>query len=224
MKTIVISLGGSTVVPDQIDVRFLKRFRALILKYIKKDFRFIIVVGGGKTCRKYQKAASQICNLHKEDVDWLGIHATRLNAHLLRTIFRDHAHARVIKNPTSKFNFKKKILIGAGWKPGWSTDYDAVLLAKNFNVKTVVNLTNLAHVYTKDPEKHKDAKPLNKISWQDYRNIVGDKWHPGLNVPFDPVASKVAQKSNIKVYILKGTNLRNLEKLFNKKRNKEKGH
>ena len=28
----------------------------------------------------------------------------------------------------------------------------------------------------------------------DFRKIVGDKWHPGLNAPFDPVASKMAEK------------------------------
>lgn len=218
-KTIIISLGGSTVVPDKINTRFLKAFRKLIIKKIKTGYRFIIIVGGGKTCRNYQNAASKVSRLNSEDIDWLGIHATRLNAHLLRTIFRDYAHHRVIKNPKERnIEFREKVLIAAGWKPGWSTDYDAVLLAKNFNVKTIINLTDIAHVYNKDPSKHKDAKPVSEISWSVYRKIVGDKWHPGLNAPFDPIASKIAQKSKIRVVIMKGTQIKNLENFLKRKK------
>lgn len=216
---IVISLGGSTVVPEKINTKFLKTFRKLIISQIKKGYKFIIIVGGGKVCREYQHAASKITKLTSEDIDWLGIHTTRLNAHLLRTIFRDYAYNRVIKNPKEEnIKFKEKILIAAGWKPGWSTDYDAVLLAKNFGVKTIINLTDITHVYNKDPSKHKDAVPLNEITWVEYREIVGDKWHPGLNAPFDPVASKIAQKLKLKVAILKGTQIKNLENFLNKKK------
>ena len=40
--------------------------------------RTIIVVGGGRTARQYQDAANRLVKLADEDVDWLGIHATRL--------------------------------------------------------------------------------------------------------------------------------------------------
>lgn len=217
-KTIIISLGGSIVMPGKVNIRFLKVFRELIIRQTRKGFRFIIIVGGGKVTREYQNAASKITKLTNEDIDWLGIHGTRLNAHLLRTIFREYAHKRVIKNPTEKnIKFREKVLIAAGWKPGWSTDYDAVMIAKNFNVNTIINLTNISYVYNKDPKKHKDAKPLEKISWQGYRKIVGDKWDPGLNTPFDPVASKVAQRLNIKVVIMKGTDLKNIDRFLNRK-------
>jgi uridylate kinase len=218
-KLIVISLGGSIVMPGDINMRFLKSFRNLIISQIKKGHRFIIIVGGGKVSRDYMNAASKISKLTDEDIDWLGIHGTRMNAHLLRTIFRDYAHKRVIKNPKEKnIKFKEKILIAAGWKPGWSTDYDAVLLARNFKVKTIINMTKLSYVYTKDPDKHKDAKPLKQISWGEYRKIVGDQWHPGLNAPFDPVASKLAQKLGLKVIILKGTAVKNLKKCIQRKK------
>ena len=63
MKTIIISLGGSIIVPNEIDIAFLKSFKALIERYLKKDFRFIIVAGGGQTCRKYQDASSKVTKL-----------------------------------------------------------------------------------------------------------------------------------------------------------------
>ena len=109
-------------------------------------------------------------------------------------------------------------MIAAGWKPGCSTDYDAVLLARNFGVKTIINLSNIEKVYTKDPNKYPDARPIDKISWQDFRKIVGDRWDPGLNTPFDPVASKIAEQLRLKVIIAKGTNLKNLEKIIEGKR------
>ena len=85
--TIVIALGGSIIVSRSIQVRFLKQFRKFILKFIKQGKRFVIVAGGGSIARNYQAAASDIVKLSDEDQDWLGIHATRINAHLLRAIF-----------------------------------------------------------------------------------------------------------------------------------------
>ncbi len=206
MKT-VMSVGGSIVVPDNLDVDFLKNFRKLILE---SEGQFIIIVGGGKTCRNYQNAAKQVIKLHKEDLDWLGIHSTRLNAHLLRTIFREHAYPRIITDPNEYIDFEEKILIAAGWKPGWSTDYCAVLLGEKHNAKAVLNLTNVDYVYDKNPKKYPDAEPIKKISWNDFREIVGDVWRPGLNAPFDPIASREAQEAGIKVVIMNGKNTKNL--------------
>lgn len=216
-ELIVISLGGSLIVPDKIDIEFLKNFRDLILEYIETDKRFILIAGGGKTSRLYQKAAAEVVNLTKEDLDWLGIHTTRLNAHLLRTIFRDVAHPKLVKNPNKDEDFNEYVLVGSGWKPGCSTDYDAVLLAKTYGVKTLINMTNVEYVYDKDPAKFKDAKPLKKMSWDDFRKIVGNEWDPGLNLPFDPVASRKAQEIGLKVVIM-GESLENLKNFLDGKR------
>lgn len=218
MKTFVISLGGSLVMPNELDFYFLKKFKLLIEKYIKKNYRFIIVVGGGKIARKYQQTAKKLTRLSNEDLDWLGIHATRLNAHLLLTIFRNNAYYRVIKNPQEKVNFKEKILIAAGWKPGFSTDYDAVLLAKTYYTDTIINLTDIDYVYDKDPEKYKNAKPFKEITWNNYLNLFDEKWMPGLSAPFDPIASKLAKKFKFKVIIINGRKLSNLMKFLEGKK------
>ena len=208
---VVISLGGSLVVPEEIDVPFLKRFHSLILRHVRKGSRFIIIVGGGRTCRKYQAAARKVTRLASEDVDWIGIHSTRLNAHLLRTVFREVAHPVIIKDPTERIRTEKKVIIAAGWKPGCSTDYDAVLLARNFKSRTILNLSDIDYVYDKDPDLHRNARPIRRISWKDFRKIVGNRWDPGLNKPFDPVASKEAQGLGLRVAIMNGRKLDNLE-------------
>lgn len=213
-KMVIISLGGSLIVPGEIDWEFLKKFKELIERQIKKGYKFVVITGGGKICRKYQEAALKISKLTDEDRDWLGIHATRMNAQFVRTIFRKHAHPRINTNPHDLedfYNFKENILVAAGWRPGFSTDYDAVVLAKYLNIKEIINFSNIDYVFDKDPNKFPNAKKIEKISWKEFRKIVGNKWDPGMNVPFDPIASKLAQEAKIQVMIMNGRNLKNLE-------------
>lgn len=200
--------------PGEIDWKFVKNFKKLIDKYIKKGFRFVIITGGGKTARKYIEAAAKVESINNEDKDWIGIHATRMNAHFMRTIFRKNAHPRINKDPHNLENFhgfKENILVAAGWRPGFSTDYDAVVLAQHLRIRNIINLSNIDYVYEKDPRKFPGAKKIKDISWKEFRKIVGNKWDPGMSAPFDPVASKLAQKENIRVAIINGKNLRNLE-------------
>lgn len=215
MKTIILSLGGSVLVPHKININFLKKFKKLILKNLK-NHKFIIVAGGGKTARAYIKAAGQITKLKKQDLDWLGIHATRLNAHLLRTIFAKVAYQRIIKNPKEKIKFKH-LLIASGWKPGSSTDYDAVLLAQTYGIKEIINITCLDYLHDKNPQLYKKTKIIKKTNWSRLRKIVGDKWQPGLSVPFDPIAAQLAQKLKLKL-ILIGPSLTNFAHLLKGKK------
>ncbi|MEK7570549.1 MAG: UMP kinase [Patescibacteria group bacterium] len=212
---IVISLGGSLVVPEEIEVGFLKAFKKLIEQQLRRGQRFILIIGGGRTARRYQHAARKISTLTPIDLDWLGIHATRLNAHLLRTIFRKHAYPQIITD-RKKINpkIRSEIIVAAGFKPGSSTDYDAVLLAKAYGAQTILNLSNIDWVYDADPRKKKNAKPIKRMSWKTLVKLVGTHWDPGAHVPFDPVASKWAAQWGMKVIITRGSDLANLKKHF----------
>ncbi len=149
--------------------------------------------------------------------DLIGIDVSRLNARVVKQVFNDSAFSEVITNPTRKINTKKDIVVAAGWKPGWSTDYCAVTLAKNLGIKTIINLTNIDYVYDKDPNKFKSAKAFKEIDWKNFRKIVGNKWSPGLSVPFDPRASRDAEILKIKVVIINGKKLDRLEQFLNGK-------
>ncbi|MFZ5845027.1 MAG: UMP kinase [Patescibacteria group bacterium] len=220
-EAFVLSLGGSLVVPNGgIDTQFLSDFNKFIRNQISsKKRRFFITVGGGATTRHYQKAARLVREEKIEDVDldWLGIHATRLNAQLLRTIFRDIADPRVIKHYEIILKIEAPLAFAAGWKPGWSTDYCAVTLCQDYGIKQVVNLTNVDQVYDRDPQKFPEAKPLLETTWKKYRPMVGNKWVPGMNVPFDPIASRLAQELGVTVKILNGRNLDNLARALDGK-------
>jgi len=213
MQNVIISLGGSLIVPKEVNTEYLYWFVHFI-KRLTPDYRFVIFCGGGKLAREYQTAAQAITTKITNDAkDWIGIRASQVNAELVKQAFGRLANVDVITDPQVTLNWSKKVYIGAGWKPGRSTDYDAVRLAAGNEIDTVINLSNVEYVYTKDPNKYPDAQRIEKISWKDFRVLVGDDWNPGLNVPFDPIAAKLAQKHKITVRIMDGnageTELRN---------------
>ncbi len=210
-KMFVVSLGGSIVVPRGVDTVFVQTFRDFIMKKVADGYRFVLVVGGGSTCREYIAAAEEIDHtMTDEDKDWIGIHATRLNAHLLRTVFRAVAHPRVNDNPHDFAEFrdcKEPVVVASGWRPGFSTDFDAVVLGHNLGARTVINLSNIDYVYDKDPHKHHDAKKIERMTWSEYRALIGGAWAPGMHAPFDPIASQFAAEHGMRVAIINGDNL-----------------
>lgn len=198
----------------KINVFFLKKFRKFILGFIKNGRRFVIVTGGGATARTYQEASGKIARLSYEDMDWLGIHATRINAHLLRAIFRDKAYPTILDSPHKPLKTKKPVIIASGWRPGWSTDYIAILLAKRFKAKKIIDAGNIPFVFTKDHKKYKNAKPIKRITWQGYQKLMGSSWVPGMPSPIDPIAAKEAKKYNIDAIIIDGMDLKNFGKVM----------
>ena len=215
-ETIIISIGGSLIVPNEIDINFLKSVKTIVEQQLEKNKRIVIVCGGGKIARKYQNAAKKITNnISDLDMDWIGINATRMNACLVKSIFANKAYTNIIKNPTKEIVARENIIVVAGWKPGFSTDYDAVLIAKNLGSKKIVNLSNIDYVYDKDPNKFKNAKKIEKMTWEEFRSLIPDEWEPGLNSPFDPIASKEAQKFKMEVDIINGKNIKEVEKCLN---------
>ncbi len=212
-KRIIISLGGSLLVPNAIDTDFVANFKNFIVSYIEKGYSFILVTGGGRTARKYIDAAAEVSDITDDDKDWLGIHATRMNGHFIRTVFREHAHPRINTNPHDLedfYNAPEPILVAAGWRPGRSTDFCAVLLGKYLDAKRIVNLSNIDYAYDKDPREFSDALKIERATWAEFREIVGNVWNPGMSAPFDPIASKMAEEEEMEVAILNGSDLDNL--------------
>lgn len=222
--TTVLSLGGSIVAPEGPDAEFLAAFKALVDRHLAVDpaRRLILVVGGGGPARLWQKALRSATEAAGEQAaaeaqDWVGIMATRLNAQLVKAVCGELAPQDVVIDPSAVEVFVGRILVAAGWKPGFSTDFDAVVLAEKFGADTVVNLSNIAKVYTDDPRINPNAKPIDTISWKDFRALVGDEWSPGKNVPFDPIASRRAAESGLRVVCAAGRDLPNLEAILEKR-------
>ncbi|MGB9748373.1 MAG: hypothetical protein ACP5OZ_00525 [Candidatus Woesearchaeota archaeon] len=204
VNTIVISLGGSVINKGEINIKFMKEFKKII-KTQKKNF--LIVCGGGSIARNYQEALSRFSKNHY-DLDEIGIKATEINALLLSKVL----DARIVKledfEKLSKEKYKKlgRILVSHGNVPGHTTDFIAVSFAKIMKEKFVINISRIRFV------RNKNNKGLRRISWNDYLKIIPKRHSPGLKIPFDIEASRLAAKNKIKVIFT--NNLADLKELL----------
>jgi len=225
-EIVVVSLGGSVVYPyregdnNGPDVPFLRQLREFVMAQSKKKKRFVIVVGGGKPCRMYQKATREILGEKKNnlDLDWIGIQATRMNALFVAKILREISFPQILDHQPGKkeistfLKSNKKVLMVSGWEPGWSTDYDAIKCAILFGREEVIIAGDAPYICDKDPRKFSDAKPIMDLTWGDYQKLIPSKWVPGLSTPVDPAAAKVAKKFNLTAKLIRGTDFDNFKK------------
>ncbi len=230
-KTVVVSLGGSVVAPDGINARFVREFKRLVEGFArpvrsregaqrvsashgaKRGTKFVLVVGGGGVCRVYQRAAGELGKVSSADGDWIGIYATRLNATFIRAVFGKLAAPAIIEKRGQVKEISHPVTVGGGWQPGWSTDFVATSLAYDFGAKEIINVGKPAFVYDKNPDAHKDAKPIREMRWKEYRAQMPKKWSPGFHAPVDPVAAKFCEKHELKMFVV-GADLKNLASLL----------
>ena len=213
----VLDIGGSVVAPEVPDTGFLRRFRCFLGGRLEENpsRRAIIVIGGGAAARTWQSALRKLePDAPDESLDRVGIMATRLNAELVRAVFGGLCPDPVVTDPTADFPFTGRILTAAGWKPGFSTDYDAVVLAERFSARRIIMLSNIPRIYSDDPSTNPKALPLDRLTWKEYRKMIGTEWKPGANLPFDPAAAERAAESGLTVVAVAGKNLENLEALL----------
>jgi uridylate kinase len=216
-ETIVIAMGGSLLVPERIDVPFIKSLKEMIQHFTNDGYQIALVVGGGKTCRYYQSAARKFDNVNDIDLDWIGIKTIHLNCELLLRTFSDlDIHKNIILKPEDFHGINESLIIVGAWEPGCSSDTDAVEMAEISGAQRIINFSSTSHVYSADPRTHPDAERFEKLSWEEYRNIIPKEWTPGMSAPFDPVASEKAQQGGITVAIL-GASVENLENYLNEK-------
>lgn len=216
-ETAVLDIGGSIVAPEVPDTRFLRKFRSFLVGRLEENpsRRAIIVIGGGAAARTWQAALRTLePDAPDESLDMVGIMATRLNAELVRSVFGGLCPDPVVTDPTADFPFTGRILTAAGWKPGFSTDYDAVVLAERFSARRIIMLSNIPRIYSDDPSTNPEAEPLDRLTWKEYRKMIGTAWKPGANLPFDPAAAERAAESGLTVVAVAGKNLENLDALL----------
>jgi len=217
--TFVLSLGGSLIAPASgPDIAYLGAVKSFLLNQIKHGRRFLVVAGGGQTARAYLSAARALGQSSNTQLDWLGIAATRLNAELLKNIFRPVCAEEIITDPTAPLGSRKNLLIAGGWKPGASTDHVAVRLAENISARIIINLSNIDYVFDQDPKRSAAAKPLANLAWPELTGLIGKKWRPGANLPFDPIAAQRAAAKKMTAIIANGRDFKNLADILDGKK------
>ena len=218
-EVMVISLGGSLIIPDDVDVPLLKKFKKVILKNTKK-YKFIVVCGGGSVARKYIKGLKEE-GISEHLQGLIGIASTRTNARFMNYFFNKDSesgiphHVNDIKRILSKQDF---IFCGAlTYKTGATTDAQAAEIAFAFK-SLLINLTNVAGLYNKNPVEHKDAKFIPEISWEDFDKMASKiKFKPGQHFVIDQTAAKMIKKNKTPVYII-GKDMSQMDNLLNNKK------
>jgi uridylate kinase len=214
----VLSLGGSLIVPNEINLRFLRRFRRIIQKNLER-YKFVIVCGGGSVARKYIHALSE----ERKDnftQDLAGISVTRLNARFMSYFFgidpkKGIPHdMRAVKNLLLRNNIV--FCGGLRYSPEQTSDSTAVRLA-NYLKTDFINLTNVKGLYDKNPRKSKNARFIPKATIEEFNKIVMEiESKPGMHAPVDHTAMKIIRKNKIKTTII-GDDVKQLDNLLNGK-------
>jgi len=218
-RTIVLSLGGSLIIPDKINLDYLKKLKKVILKNTH-EYKFIIVCGGGSIARKYISALKEN-KINERLQSFAGISTTRMNARFMSYFFNINPEygiphtMKVLKKYTKQ---KDVVFCGAlEYKPKQTSDSTAARIAKNF--KTIfINLTNVSGLYDKNPKKFKNAKFIPQITWQEFFKMINKtKFKPGQHSVLDQTAAGTIRKYKIQTYIL-GQNLNQLDNLLKGKK------
>lgn len=215
-KVIVMSLGGSIIIPDKIEIRFLENFKKTLQKNYK-NYKFIIVCGGGSIARKYISALSKETKNEKL-LSLAGIRATRMNALFLMQLFGKEANDSLPMNMKEvKDNLNKNHVVICGalrYSPKSTSDGTAAKLA-SFIKSDFINITNIKGLYSENPKENKNAKFIPYESWKDFEKRANKiKYHAGEHFVLDQEAAKIIKKHKIKTYII-GNDLSNLTKLLN---------
>ncbi|GBE19504.1 uridylate kinase [archaeon BMS3Abin17] len=218
-KVIVLSLGGSLIIPDKVDIKFLKEFKRVIKKNTKKH-KFIIVCGGGSVARKYISALRKL-GINEKLQSLSGISATRMNARFMNYLFGNDMEKGIPhKIKYIKEYLKKQDVVFCGaleYKPQQTSDSTSAEIAKYFKTE-FINLTNVQGLHDQNPLIHKNARFIPKISWKDFDKMANkSKFKPGQHFVLDQTASEIIMKNRITTYIL-GKNLNQLDQLLDNKK------
>jgi uridylate kinase len=219
-KVIIISLGGSLIVPNKINYRLLNDFKKILEKN-KRKYKFVVICGGGSVARTYIKGLDNEKIKKKEYLQsLLGISITRLNARLLTYFFGKDANEGIPHDMNQVYNLLKKndfVFCGAlRYVKNQTSDSTSARLAEYFNTD-FINLTNVKGLYDKNPKKFKSARFIPEISHKDFYKMAKKiHYKPGQHFVLDKPAAKIIKKHNITAYIL-GEDMNNFDNLLNKK-------
>jgi uridylate kinase len=219
LNKIVISLGGSLIVPEKVDYEILERFKKIILT--NRDTKFVVVTGGGNTARKYIEAYQKL-KQNKKLQSLAGISITQFHAQFLMYYFGKPANdvlphsIKKVKNLLGK----NKIVFCGGLRnyKKQTTDATAAQIAKNLNCP-FINITNVKGIYSDDPKKNKKARFIKEISWEGFEKMAKKiKFKAGQHFVLDQKASEIINKNKISTYIT--NNLGDIDLIINEKSHK----
>ena len=213
MDSIVISIGGSVILSDDIDTEYYIKF-ANIINRISKKYKIFIIVGGGKIARHYIRLGRKL-GFSEKTLDEFGIIITRINAKILTNIIKNSNNI-IPKNTDEAINMDNNVVILGGTEPGHSTDFVGAEIASKIKSKKFIIATNVDGIYTEDPNKYVNAKKIKVINPDELISKYGILWKSaGSNVVIDGPALQKIYDEQIPTIVVNGKNIKNLKKALN---------
>lgn len=212
MENVVVSLGGSVLVPGEDDARYLADLVTL-LTAASRQVRLFAVTGGGRVARYYIETGRML-DIPEPRLDELGIGITRMNARLLGAALKGRANREPAQSYAEAVRLARRhpIVLMAGTRPGHTTDRVSASLARAVHAARIVNATSVDGVYTADPRTNPEAHRLERIGFEDLVRLAGEGHRTaGPNVVFDPVAARVLARDRIPLSVVRGRDLGALE-------------
>lgn len=211
MKKIVLSVGGSILVPS-LESNNISKFSE-ILKELSQKYMIFVVVGGGGEARRYIEQARKL-DIDEATSDELGILITRINASMLIWTLGDAAFRSVPENYTDALiaGESGKIVVMGGVTPAQTTDAVSAVLAERADADFLVNVTSVDAIYSEDPNKNPNAIRYKTITPDELIEIIsGSGLEAGSNTIIDLIAAKVLKRSGIPLMVVDGRNPENLK-------------
>lgn len=212
MKNVVVSIGGSVLVPDDNDADYMKKLAGMLFE-VSKEFKIFVVTGGGRIARYYIETGRAL-SASEEKLDQLGIDTTRLNAKLLITTLGDQANPEPALDFNGAIEASKRydVVVMGGTVPGQTTDAVSATLAEKVKAERLINATSVDGVYTSDPKKNPNAIKIHQMTIQELIDMTTIKdWNAGPTFVFDPIGAEILARANIQLYVCNGRDLKALK-------------
>lgn len=212
MDTVVLSIGGSILIPGESDSAYIKKLSSMLMD-ASKTHKIYIVTGGGRVAREYIKIGRDL-GCDESYLDDIGIGVTRLNARLLISGLKGHAAPLPPRSFDDALNMGKSypIIVMGGTHPGHTTDAVSAMLAERVRADRLINATSVDGVYTADPKKDKNAKKIPKMTFAELMAItIKNDTVAGQNAVFDTLATRLISRSRIKTLVVNGRDLESLK-------------
>lgn len=212
MDKVVVSIGGSVLVPGDDDAAYIRRL-ADMLREVASEAQVAVVVGGGREARRYVDMGRALGGSVRE-LDELGIGITRVNARLLTVALGDIANTEIpVKaDDCARMSEPGRIAVMGGTEPGHTTDAVSAMIAERMGADRIVNASNVDAVYSADPRADPDAVRYERMTIAQLKEVVYQDHDAGKSSVFDPLGVSIAMRERIDILMVNG---RDLEELRN---------
>ena len=219
-KRILLKISGEALMGELrvgLHPPTVNRIASQIKKVHEKGIEVCLVIGGGNIFRGLQGSAQ---GMDRTTADYMGMLATVMNSLAMQSeLEKLNVHTRVIsaipmdqicepyiRRRAVRHLEKNRVCIfaaGTG-NPYFTTDTAASLRAAEIEATLMLKSTRVDGVFDKDPEKDKDAKKFDEIS---YKEVVSSK----LKV-MDLTAITLCEENKMPIRVFDGTTTGNIYK------------